>query len=270
MTYDARERSVQDGAPVEVYEFARNAKLWRFTSAEADLTFEGDDYTSIPITRTAIESSNEQARNALSLTVPRNLEVAALFRISPPTDVIAITVRRFHRSEEGDVAVVWIGRVLNVSFEGAKATMSCEPVSVSVKRQGLRRLYQKQCPHALYGPLPGCGVDMEDHRHDTTVTSISDVTVQVGSLLSKPYAGGFIQYEDVDGNFERRFIRSFTGTTLTINFPFQGLSPSDPVTVYPGCDHTMETCDTVYVNLPNYGGWPYTPHKNPFDGTPVY
>lgn len=271
MTYDTRERSVQDGAPVELYEFARNARIWRYTSAEQDIADSSETWVSVPITRTSVETNTEQARNALKLTVPRNFEIADMFRISPPTDIIALTVLRFHRGEEEDVSVIWMGRVLTVSFEGAQAVMNCEPVSASLKRQGLRRLYQRQCPHALYGP--GCLVDKTAHDHVATITNIDGVNVTVSSLLAKPYAGGFIEFEDEDGNLERRFIRSFSGTTLTLNFPLGQdiLDSNSQLTIYPGCDHTMETCNTVYANLPNYGGVsPYIPRKNPFDGTPIY
>lgn len=270
MTYDLRERSVQDGAPVEVYEFARNAKVWLFTSAEEDYAVGSDIYTSAPITRSNVETNTEHARNALKLTVPRNFTIAELFRFSPPTDILAVTVRRFHRGEEDDPAVLWIGRVLNCSFEGAKAVLNCEPVSISVKRQGLRRLYQKQCPHPLYGP--GCEVNKEDHDHVTNITAIDGVQVTVGSLLAKPYAGGFIEYEDADGNLDRRFIRSFSGLVLTLNYPLSpDVGESDAVTVYPGCNHTMEVCDGTYSNILNYGGVsPFQPTKNPFNGTPIF
>lgn len=271
MTYDIRERSVQDGAPVELYEFARNDRIWRFTSAEQDIGDSSETWESVPITRTAVETNTESARNALKLTVPRNFEIADMFRITPPTDIIALTIRRFHRGEEDDVAVIWIGRVLNVSFEGAKAVMNCEPVSISLKRTGLRRLYQKQCPHVLYGP--GCLVDKTAHDHVATITAIDGVNVTVSSLLAKPYAGGFIEFEDEDGNLERRFIRSFSGNTLTLNFPLgQDILASDSVlTIYSGCDHTMATCNAVYDNLENYGGVsPYIPNRNPFDGTPIF
>lgn len=270
MTYDSREKSAQDGAPVELYQFSRNEKIWRYTSAGDDIGDSTATWTSAPIQRNEIEQSTEQARNALTLTVPRNFEIADMFRIAPPSDVIALTVFRYHRDEEDDVAVIWIGRVLNVSFEGARAQMRCEPVSLSLKRQGLRRLYQKQCPHVLYGLLPGCGVDRETHKTETTVTNIAGVVLSVAGLAAKPYAGGFVEWEDDTGNLERRFIRSFDGLDLTLNFPFNGIADTDPVTVFPGCDHTMDTCDTVYNNLPNYGGFPFTPDKNPFDGTPIF
>lgn len=268
MTYDSREISVQDGAPVELYEFARNAKVWRYTSSEQDIGDSSETWLSVPITRTAVETNTEQARNALKLTVPRNFEIADLFRVSPPTDIIALTVRRFHRGEEDDVAVIWLGRVLNCSFEGARAVLNCEPVSASLKRQGLRRLYQKQCPHALYGP--GCNLDKEDFRHNTTVQEASGVTVTVASLPSQSAAGGWIEYEDEDGNLERRFIRSASGTTLILNLPFNEIDSNLAVSVFPGCNHTMEVCDGDYDNILNYGGMPFTPHKNPFDGTPIF
>lgn len=268
MTYDSREASVQDGAPVELYEFARNAKVWYYTSAEQNITVESNEYISVPIARTAVETNTEQARNALKLTTPRNFEIADMFRISPPTDIISLTLRRFHRDEDDDIVVSWIGRLLNVSFEGARAILNCEPISSSLKRQGLRRLYQKQCPHPLYGQ--GCFVDETAHDITTTITNISGKTVTVAALLAKPYAGGYIEHADADGNFERRFIRSFSGLALTLSQPLSTAAVTESVTVYPGCDHTMATCNTVYNNLPNYGGMPYIPTKNPFDGTPIY
>lgn len=275
MTYQSREISVQDAAPVEVYEFARNDVVWRYTSAEQDFAVDSDEYyTTANIRRSAIESNMEQARNALKLTVPRTFPIALLFRDSPPTDVISVTVRRFHRGEQEDIeniAVIWIGRVLGVTFNGPTAELGCEPVSFSLKRQGLRRLYQKPCPHVLYDQST-CKVVKESFAHNTSMIVINGVTVQVASLAALPYAGGFIQYEDEDGNFERRFIRSFSGTTLTINYPFYGIEGSDGtlVTVFPGCDHTTSTCDTVYDNILNYGGFPFFTTKNPFDGSHIY
>jgi hypothetical protein len=49
-----------------------------------------------------------------------------------------------------------------------------------------------------------------------------------------------------------------------------GLAIGDEVTVSPGCAHTQAVCNDVYSNGENYGGFPFMPRKNPFDGTPVY
>lgn len=268
MTYDASERSAQGGSPVELYRFARNTKEWFFTSNDVNVTYAGDTYVATTLQRSSIEQTSEQARNALKLTVRRDMDIAELYRVAPPKDIISLTVIRQHRGDN-DPAVIWIGRVMNVDWqEGGQAVINCEPVSTSVKRQGLRRLYQRQCPHP-WGSA-ACGVDKEAHKIDTTVTAVSGLTVTVAALLDRPYGGGWIQKADADGNLERRFIRSFSGLTLTLSQAFQDLEEDDAVTVYPGDDHTMATCDGVYDNILNFGGMPYTPTKNPFDGSPVY
>lgn len=281
MTYDVTERSVQSGAPVELYEFRRatmdltlpcapaqtQTVLWRFTSADADVDFEANTWTSTPIERSAIEATQELVRNNLSVTVPRSFPIADLFRVAAPTDVILMTVFRYHRAD-GNKVVLWMGRVLNCDWAGAMATLTCEPAATSMRRPGLRRLYQKQCPHVLYGGA--CGLNRSTVDHATTVSAISGNTLTVASLGAFPYAGGFVEWVPSAGAVERRFIRSFSGLVLTLAQPFQDLANGNSVTVYPGCDHTMETCDTTFNNLPNYGGFPFIPTKNPFGGQPVY
>ncbi len=268
MTYDASERSAQDGAPVELYLFSRNSREWNYTSSETDVIFDSNTvWTSAPIERNEIEVSNEKARNDLKLRVPRNFEIAELFRVSPPTDVITVAVFRYHRGDEAASAVLWQGRVLNCEWRGSTtATLNCEPISTSVKRVMNRRLQTRGCSLVLYS----CGVLKTDHDITTTVTAISGFTITVAALLSKPYAGGFVERVDGDGNIDRRFIRSFSGLVLTLAIPFQDLAVTDSVTVYPGCDQTPTTCIDVYDNYDNFSGLPHFASKNPFSADPIY
>lgn len=270
MTYDTRERSVELGEPVELYEFARGSIVQRFTSTDADFTLDANTYTSATLQRTPIEVSAERARNAITITCARSFPIADLFRVAPPSEVILVTVRRVHRGDT-DAAVIWIGRVLNCEWSGGQASLNCEPVSSSLKRAGLRRKYQRQCPHVLYGQGPGqCGVVRATHSSTTTVTAITGLVLQVAALGTKPWAGGFVEWEMPDGAIERRFITDFAGVNLTLSQAFQGITIGETVTVSPGCDHTMATCQTTYANLDNYGGFPFVPLKNPFDGTPIF
>lgn len=267
MTYDATERSEQDGAPVELYLFARNARVWRYTSAESSVDFESDTWASAQIERNEIEINHEKARNDLRLKVPRNFAIAELYRVTPPTDVITVAVFRYHRGDPAASAVIWQGRVLNCEWEKTStAKLNCEPISTSVKRVMNRRLQTRGCGLVLYG----CGVLKTDHDIATTVTAISGFTITVAALLSKPYAGGFVERVDGDGNIDRRFIRSFSGLVLTLSIPFQNLAVTDAVTVYPGCDQTPTTCIDVYDNYDNFGGLPHFASVNPFGADPVY
>lgn len=270
MVFDTRERSVQDGAPVELYEFAHGSVVLRFTSADTALTLGADTYAPATLRRSQIEASAELARNAITLICPRDFAIAELFRVSPPTEVIMVTVRRVHRGD-ADPAVIWMGRAINCDWSGSEAQIHCEPVISSLRRVGLRRKYQRQCPHVLYAQGAGqCGVPKATHANATTVTSVAGLVLNVAALASKPWAGGFVEWVAPDGAIERRFIVSFTGLGLRLSQAFIGITAGQAVTVYPGCDHTMTTCQTVYANLPNYGGFPFVPIKNPFDGTPVF
>lgn len=270
MTFDAVERSTQSAAPVELYEFTRGAVVARYTSADADYTLSGDVYASATLQRSQIETTGERARNAITVQCARNFPIADLFRVTPPTEVIMLTIRRIHRGD-ADVAVIWIGRVMNCSWDGALATLNCEPVSSSMRRIGLRRKYQRQCPHVLYEQGEGlCNVVRASHSTTTTVAGITGTVLTVAALGSKPWGGGWVEWVQPSGAVERRFITGFTGLDLKLTQAFQGIAIGNSVTVSPGCDHTQSTCISVYANGPNYGGFPFIPIKNPFDGTPVY
>lgn len=268
MSYEGQEVSTQEGAPVELYQFVRGSTFYRYTSAEVDYVDTDTTWESSPISRSGIEITPERVRNAINITVPRNNPVADLFRISPPTDVVAVTIYRHHRDDAEEI-VLWMGRVLGVDWKGAKAEMRCEPVSTSVKRNGLRQVYSKNCRHVLFGP--GCNLNRDNFKTETTVVSISGRTLQVAALGAFTYGGGYVEWEPVPGSVERRFIReSDTDGNLVLSIPFQGIPVAAPVRVFPGCAHDTITCDAVYDNLPNFGGQPFISNRNPFDGQPVY
>jgi uncharacterized phage protein (TIGR02218 family) len=270
MTYNAYETSHQSGAPVELYEFARAAQVWRYTSADSDITYDSKTWSAATMMRNSIEATPEQARNALKVTVQRDNEVADLFRQTAPTEVIALTVRRYHRGD-GNAVVIWVGRVLNVEWQGSQAVLNCEPVTASMKRPGLRRLYQRQCPHVLYSAA--CGVNKAAMAVAGTVGGISGTALTVAAAAGEAdgyFAGGYVEWQPESGVFERRFIKKHIGSALTLSVAFDGIAVGQAVTLYPGCDHTTTTCDGKFSNLNNYGGFPHIPTKNPFGGSPIF
>lgn len=269
MSFDTVERSVQDGKPVELYTFQRDAAVWRYTSGDRDRTVSGDTYTAAVITRNSIESGSELARSPLQLEVPRDFAVADLWRVAPPTSRVTVLLRQYHDGD-GELVTLWAGRVLNVEFEGARANITCEPVFTTVRRIGLRRLYQRQCPHVLYGAR--CGVDKAAHDVAGTVSAISGSALTITAAGSSPdghFAGGYLEFQPSAGVYERRFIEAHTGSTITLMGSAFGLAVSSSVTLYPGCDHTLATCNSKFSNAANYGGMPFMPEQNPFGGSPV-
>lgn len=271
MTYNAAETGMQTGAPVELYDFARGAFHWYYTSADQDIIFESKLWKAATMQRGAIEQTSEQPRNSISLMVARNHEVADLWRVSPPSDVISLTVRRYHVGDN-DPAVLWIGRVLNVEWSGSQATIHCEPASTSIARTGLRRNYQRVCPHVLYSAA--CGVDKVSKQVEAALTAVGAASLSAAAFDAQPdgyFAGGFVEWEVEAGNFERRFITGHVGADLTLSTAIgDALSIGDTVYAYPGCDHTLSTCRDKFSNRNNYGGFPFVPRKNPHGGTILY
>jgi len=266
MTYDSREISLQSGEPVELYHFVRGNTHSRYTSAKAAVSYLGESWLPVLLQRGSIDFTTEKGRNNLKLNVVRDFEIADLFRAMPPTDVILLTVHRIHTGET-DGAVIWAGRVLNCEFTGSTAALNCEPISTSLQRVGLRRMYQRQCPHVLYGTQ--CRVDKAAFAVPAILSAVSGLTLTsatFGLYADGHFAGGYIDFV-IDGNTERRFITDHTATTLTINLTLAGLVASSVIDAYAGCDHTLTICDSKFGNAENYGGMPFIPVKNPFSGS---
>lgn len=270
MTYAAIETSVQSGRPVELYEFLNGATAYRYTSADGDVSYGGNTYSAVPIARGAIEATSETVRLALEITCARDLPVLDLFSLMPPSEIISVTVRRLHAGD-GEAITLWMGRILDVALNPASAEIHCESVYTSLKRVGLRRLYQKECPHVLFEGE--CALNRATFAASKTVSTTVGTAITLaamGAFADGYFAGGYLEWESTTGYFERRAIRSQVGGVVTIGFPLPGLAAADTVTIYPGCDHTLATCIAKFANGLNYGGMPYWPRKNPFDGTIIY
>lgn len=270
MSYDTLERSAADGRPIEIFAFARGSLAWRYTSADRDLTVETQAYRAAVIKRPKIQQGTEVARSVLTLTVPRTLDVLDQFRVVPPSDEVTVTIRSFHFGDI-EIATIWQGVILGVTLNDDEATIQLEPRSNGLRKMGLRRQYQRQCPFVLYGA--DCTLARETFKVTGTVSSLSGVVVHVPEADAPAdgyFNGGYIEWLVAVGVYERRFIASHVGDTLNLDVQTVGLAAGQQVFIYPGCDHAVDTCNTKFSNVLNYGGMPFIPLKNPFGSDPVY
>lgn len=271
MTYDLIETSAYEGTPVELYTFTRGSQIWRYTSADHDVTSGGALYTSVTISRPDVEQSQDPGKKPITLRAGNTLGFAQQYIAAPPTDVISLVITRFHSNDvASEVVVVWMGRVLNVKFSGNEVEVRCEPIFTSLRRPALRRLYQTTCPHVLYGDQ--CTFPKASLQLITTVAITGGTTLTSVDLSNQPdafYTGGIVEWEN-NGATDKRLILTHAGSGVIINIPFQGITDGATVRVFPGCDRTLDTCVTKFSNELNYGGFPYIPDKNPFGSNPVF
>lgn len=269
MTYAAAETSVEGGSPQQLFEFSYMGRVLAFTNGPADLVIDGRTFLATTIAHSDFEDTDEIARNDITVTVPRDNAAAELFRIAPPSETVLLTIFEVHADDvDEEKKPVWTGRVMNCDWRGLAASLRCESIYTSLKTPGLRRLYQRNCGHVLYGPR--CRLSNLTYQVSIGVEVVNGITLEAATLAEQVdgyYDGGYAEWESTPGLIDRRAVRSHIGAVITITHPFVGMEAGATIKVYPGCDHTLATCHAKFANSANFGGFPNMPKKNPFAGT---
>lgn len=293
MTVNLRETSRAKGEPVALFLFrygTEDTEFRAYTNSEYEVTVGLITYSPVPITYGGVENSGTLDKKSLEVRTTLDNDIANMWLVSPPTYPVTLTIYRGHLNDpDNEFLVEWAGRVLSCSRESPEAVFSCEPISTSMRRVGLRRNWQYSCPHVLYGPQ--CNANKA--RATSTQTCIN---VNAGSLVfndgwslsgytAAPQPaikalGGLVTWIGPNGRITRTIIDvSVDETEITLNGPTTGLENGDTVEVSLGCNHIFvlnldddgntlglneETdCQFVHANINNFGGQPWIPLDNP-------
>ena len=279
MTFNTPEISNQDGQPIALYTLEWGNTVWRYTSADRNITrVEGGQprtYLAVAISDNGMVQGGDSNAD-FTIKAPSNLPIAALYRGTAPSASIYLTVRRKHVDDpDNEAPVFWVGTVGNVKgVDDATIEIVGRTLTASFKRSGLRLSWQKNCPHILYDS--SCSANPGSYAIAGTITDLTGNSITVdgsaGDQTADWFDGGYVRWEaDGNGTMERRGIeRTLAPGTFAIYGRTNGLVIGQAVTLYPGCQHTPSACDGKFNNLPNYGGFPFLPGKSPFDGTPVF
>lgn len=271
MVFDFAERSNNQGNTISLYEFRIGTTYWRYSSDVEDTELGDVTYEACAISDNGITMSGDAENDDLSITMPATVEFPLLFRGTPPSNEIWVTVRRKQVGDD-DAPVEWLGTLSNVKQTGLSAVViTCHQLTASFNRNGLRLSWGRQCPHALYDR--NCKVDKSNFVLTLQVTAVSGAIVESPALATLPsgyLSNGFFEWERYAGILERRPIENHNGAQFSILGVSDGLKIGDWVNAYPGCNRTTDHCVKKFNNLSNYGGIPHLPGKSPFDGDPVF
>jgi hypothetical protein len=253
-----------------------------YTDAEQAITsgIDGDGdpivYQPVPISRGSYTSSGTLDKSTIEIGIPQDLPLAELFRVYPPSQVVSLIIYQGHTNDpEGEYLACWSGRVLSCSREDNEAKLSCEPISTTMKRPGLRRPYQYGCPHVLYGSE--CRANKSAATRTVTPIAIDGTVLTLPTNFDltarKPkYLGGMVRWVS-DGDTVLRTILRVTGANsnvLSLSGVISGLAAGAPVSVTLGCNHQAGVgpqpngdCHPLHNNIQNFGGQMWIPTKNP-------
>lgn len=271
MSFDQFEKSDYLGTPIEIYDFTYGpgeGDILRYTNFSRDYTLDNKVYTAIPISREAYKSSGKVDKTSLTIKVPENVELGAMFTDYPPTQPVTVIARTAHLLDgtTPQFLVFWSGRMLSVAKEGNETAFTCDSTILSLKRPGLKRNYQYGCPLVLYSNR--CAANRAAAQRDSKVVSITNGVVGLlgGWNQGTPYAqftNGMISWKGAHGT-EFRTIRNVSADgAIQFIGPPRDLVVDTPVSLFLGCNHLVDDCHNVHHNINNYGGHPWIPTKNP-------
>lgn len=275
MTYNAREISIQDGQPVELYTIVLSGRTYRLTSAEEDVTFDGYAYQATPgLGRGPITLKQVGKMREIEVWIGRAHEVAAVAMSNGiPPRTATLLLKQFHRGDT-EARQLWSGNIDQARVDGVLLRMRVPSSADAMLNVSLPfAKVSRACQHMLYGV--GCEVNRDYLTYGNhEFMSASDAVSQIGTTLvvsvledalGSARANQWAQFGEVrrvvDG--ERRSILSQTGTTLELDVPFAYVFGGDALEVYAGCDHQMTTCNSKFDNHQKFGGHPGAPDTNP-------
>lgn len=268
MTYDASETGAHSGSPIEGYKFEGTSASYYYTSAEQDVTINGQLYTAAEIGRNAIKSGTQDDGDLdIELTVPYDLPLvlAYAYGVSPPD--LTVTIFRYHDGDDPatDFVTIWKGIATGFSITGHTARIRVPSIFSTLLSGEIPTVYyHNPCNHVLYDAR--CKVVRASYLQTTTVSSITDDTTIV--VADDGFADNYLVAGEINNTTkgERRLIVDNVSNTITLGFPFSDVDIGDTVELVAGCDHSFATCGSKYSNKVNYGGFPFVPYDNPFTG----
>lgn len=264
MTFDSSERSVQDSAPSELYEFFTPNNVWRYTSNREVTNYLGQSYTPAVIKRSAPGTTTTAEAPQFFISVPTSLDVVKknAFNRMPPRSLYVY----IYRGQSGIYIPYWDGYITAMSVEDRWVKMLCPGLMGSALATQIPTVgYHTNCTHQLYGTR--CGKNKDVYGVTTKVASFtSQVEMTLNSTAGQPdqYFRAGMLTRTLDG--ESRMILDQRGNVITLDAPFPELNLLDEVIIYAGCNHTVFDCADKFDNIVNYGGTPYIPSLNMFRG----
>ena len=267
MSYDDYELSAHNGAPIECYKFVGTFTTYRYTSAEVEVTVNGENYIPIPVKRNAVRAGTQEDDTlALEISLPFDVAVVRDYAYAESPPALALEVYRVHRGSNfaTDFILMWKGAVTSFAVDGRWARIRVPSVFSRALQSNVPNVYyQAPCNHVLFDAR--CKVDRATYAHQTTVVDVTGRSILVddmGAPQNALAAGELVNLR----TGERRLILANALDVITVSYQFVDIQPGDQVELVYGCDHSFTTCKAKFNNGINFGGHPFIPSDNPFDG----
>ena len=270
MSYNTVDQSVEGGKPIEMFLFQSTGTQFAYTTSPVPVTHNSILYTPATIDRPEPSLTAMYENKAFEITIPATDPlVNPRYVRTIPSSRETLTIYRKHLSDP-EAIILFSGEIKSVRFENHLAKISCHSVSELMDHAIPYRSFSSLCSHILYDR--GCKINQFDFKTALTVQAVGPDYIDVtGTGLSALGATYFRSGMVVHGSLERRMILDqivlgVDQARFRILLALPGVVAGSLVDGYAGCDHTPTTCVAKFNNMTNFGGFPWVPGRNPFEG----
>jgi hypothetical protein len=283
MTFAAFETT--DGSPIELITFENGAITHRYSNTVLPYTVGINTFEPLAYSRNKFSQSKDSDDNNITLNVPAEIEIAALYNGVLTSNMTFCTIERIHFDDpDGQLQTLWRGRVVVLNRQGNRVDILMQPITSGAESTP-RDVFSGLCNAFLF-QTPGCLLVRENWKFDGTIDALNvagdEITVnglraqavaldaaqghstEVLSVaeLDTYWQGGYIE---VNGEIRDIVQGDFGGDpdAFRIDQPFRSIATTNPCTVYAGCTLTRDICNRKFDNVLNFQGYPDIPEIDP-------
>ena len=243
---------------VNLYEVTVGTNVWRYTSGEFDVQTATEVWKAIPLKRK--ELTYDLKTTNLTMTVSADTPPFDTYKYNVPIVPINVVVYDYP-----SMGVKFTGTVVGISYN-VKTNVA------SVKLGSTDTIGNSTCPNRTYGQM--CSFDLFDEMCAVPVSSFTvtlptnELTWSQGDVVSHPVLGGYPADSFRNGYVlfdtgESQFVVEHNGDTLKLLGTIFTRDDATTMQVTYGCNKSITDCENKFNNLPNFGGFPFVPTKNP-------
>ena len=247
--------------PAEIYDFWEvGGEHYRYTSGDTAITFEGYEYKPAAIRRSGSSVNEAVSGSEITITLYYSMFPSIRFLIFSPISATHIRILKIFRDQDPyESEVIFIGVIKKPSFTGMTATITCSGFDYYLKVPIPRDRYQPSCNAFVYDER--CQLNSDDYKTVVVPSSVDANGLYFGSSIfvadDPYYIWGF-----VDNGESKRMIVDVSDGIAYLRYPID-LTGGKPISVYPGCGGSIETCFDTFNNVNNFRGQSGVPLTNP-------
>lgn len=243
---------------VNLYKVTVGPNVWKYTSGEFDVQTATELWKAIPLKRKDL--TYDLKNTDLTLTVSSDTPPFDTYKYNTPIVPIEVVVYDYP-----SMSAKFTGVVVGISYNVTKNV-------ATVKLGSTDAIGNSTCPNRTYGQM--CSFTLFDSMCAVPASSFTatipagELNWVSGNIFKHPAIAGY-----PDGSFrngyilfdtgESQFITNHTGDTITLLGAVFTKDTASSVDVTYGCNKSKNDCESKFNNLPNFGGFPFIPTKNP-------